>query len=422
MYPFLRDYFNKSEKVLYHPITRQPIIKFDYAETYDEIEKVAQGTEYPLVFVDEATQITQEMIEFLFTANRDSHNLFPCKPKTILTMNPGGRGHTYIKRVLIDKLHTEEERNRGFYFIQSSVWDNVFWSLKELFKQGFSVKQYYEEWTEEQRKTFTLDYSDYAKNLSGLPKAKREAFLFGNWNIIEGIFFDEFMPDIHIVREKDYLPYETIRQMNVLGGLDYGNDTVLELGAKDADDNVIIFDELYMFRQARSVKIDTMKEFLAKRSLSKTQIIADTNMWIPDSFDIAGTNSPSMDFINAGLILTCVTKSSNENNIKYRVSANDEIKNLLHFEMDEAGKITKRPKLLIYERCINLIEEISTLMTDPNNPDDFDKKQKDHAFDSAKYLILSLIQQFKRASDDRPEWLKKFEAKKKTQNVGVMAL
>ena len=78
MYPFLRDYFNKSEKVLYHPITRQPIIKFDYAETYDEIEKVAQGTEYPLIFVDEATQISQEMIEFLFTANRDSHGLFPC--------------------------------------------------------------------------------------------------------------------------------------------------------------------------------------------------------------------------------------------------------------------------------------------------------------------------------------------------------
>ena len=88
-FPFLRDFFNKTEKVLYHPKTKNPIIKFDYAETYDEIEKVAQGTEYPLIFVDEATQITQQMIEFLFTANRDSKGLFPSKAKTILTINPG---------------------------------------------------------------------------------------------------------------------------------------------------------------------------------------------------------------------------------------------------------------------------------------------------------------------------------------------
>ena len=420
-FPFLRDFFNKTEKVLYHPKTKNPIVKFDYAETYDEIEKVAQGTEYPLIFVDEATQITQQMIEFLFTANRDSKGLFPSKAKTILTMNPGGVGHTYIKRILIDKLHTPEEKERGFYFIQSSVWDNVFWSLRELYKQGYSAKQYYNEWTEEQRKEFTIAYSDYAKNLKALPKAKREAFLYGSWNVIEGIFFDEFMPEVHIVREKDYWDYSKLKTLNVMGGLDYGNDTALLIGAKDSEGDVIIYDELYMYKVARSVKIETTKEFLAKRYIPDIEIKGDTNMWIPDSFDVAGTNSPAMDYLNAGLNLTKVTKTTNENNIRYRVSANDEIKDLLHFEMDENGKLTRKPKIKIYERCVNLIEEISTLMTDENNPDDFDKKQKCHAFDGMKYLVLALTQQSRPKNNNTPEWFIK-KMKKQQKPISVMAV
>ena len=149
LYPELRPYFNKTEKTLYHPDTGSPIIKFDYADREDEIEKVGQGTEYPLVFIDEATQSTQGMIEYLTTCNRDSKGLLPSAAKTILTMNPGGVGHAYVKRVMVDRIYQGNEEPSTYFFIQASVWDNIFWSLPELRKRNITVDDYYRKWTDE---------------------------------------------------------------------------------------------------------------------------------------------------------------------------------------------------------------------------------------------------------------------------------
>ena len=45
-----------------------------------------------------------------------------------------------------------------------------------------------------------------------------------------------------------------------------------------------------------------------------------------------------------------------------------------------------------------------------------------NSLDEQRYGIMSLYDPIQQKTDDRPEWLKKFEAKKKKQNVGVMAL
>lgn len=420
-YPFLKDYFNKTEMLLFHPVTKNPILKFDYAESESEIEKVGQGTEYAVIFVDEATQSTQEMIEYLFTANRDSLNRLPVKAKTVLTMNPGGPGHQYIKRIFIDKIHNSYEKKRGFYFIQSSVWDNVFWSVNELYKQGFTINDYYYKWNEQQRREFTLKYSDYAKNLDALPDNKRKAFLYGDWNIIEGIFFNEFNPEIHIIRPNKYLPYEQLKLLRILGGLDYGNTTVLELAAKDYYDNVFFFDEIYMHKVSRGEKIEIVSNFLDKRGLRDKPIIADTNMFIPDSFDLAQSNSPADDFLKHKLRLIPVSKTD-PNNKRYRAGSNDTFKSYLHYEQDsKTGLITKHPKVKFYERCTRLIQDVSTLMTDKNNPDDFDSDMHDHAYDAGKYAFMSLIAPKEHKQDRMPEWLKDLNQKAQSKENNFYA-
>src|SRR5690606_37855878 len=62
--------------------------------------------------------------------------------------------------------------------------------------------------------------------LKQLPKKEQQKYLYGNWDIFEGQFFDNWNPEIHIVKREDYLSYDQILQMSVLGGLDYGNVTV----------------------------------------------------------------------------------------------------------------------------------------------------------------------------------------------------
>jgi phage terminase large subunit len=213
--PELRDNFNKTEMVLYDH-NKNPVIKFDYAETEEDIYKVGQGTEYQVIFIDEASQISQSMMQYLTTACRDSKGLLPSKAKTVYTMNPGGIGHSYLKRVFIDRIFVDNEKADDYQFIQAHVWDNVFWVLTKLFEQGYNVKDYYEVFTEQQRIDFTLKYSDYADNLSGLPEDLKMANLYGDWDIFGGMFFKSFSRQLCIK------PFHIPKHWYLVGAVDPG--------------------------------------------------------------------------------------------------------------------------------------------------------------------------------------------------------
>ena len=72
----------------------------------------------------------------------------PFPAKMVLTANPGGPGHVYYKRIFIDKTYINNENPKDYHFIQSHVWDNVYWAIKELFAQGYTVDDYHYKWTE----------------------------------------------------------------------------------------------------------------------------------------------------------------------------------------------------------------------------------------------------------------------------------
>ena len=191
----------------------------------------------------------------------------------------------------------------------------------------------------------------------------------------------EFNRDVHVVDKRYYLDYDQLLNFNTVGGLDYGNTTSVECVARDYNNNIIVFDELHSERESRSVKVANLKKFLMNRHLQKLRIAGDTNMWIPEAFDVAASNTPAMDYINAGINLFQVSKKSLDNR-SYRIGCNDAVKDLLHYEMvetnEEAFKV--KPRIVIYERCRHLIETLPLLITDPNDPEDIADKQDDHCF------------------------------------------
>ena len=63
-----------------------------------------QGVEYDVVFIDEATQLSEFQIKQIMASVRGV-NEFP--KRIYLTCNPGGQGHGYIKRIFIDRNYTE---------------------------------------------------------------------------------------------------------------------------------------------------------------------------------------------------------------------------------------------------------------------------------------------------------------------------
>ena len=274
-FPQLEKFFNKTERMIYWP--DGSTTKFGSSDIENDIYDF-EGKEYDYILIDEATHSTQMMIEFLASRNRSGHY----KAKMIFTTIPGGVSHSYLKRLFITKRYEEYESPDDYVYIPARVWDNVFWSENALREHGYTVSQYYYEWNDEKRKDFTLKYSDYAHQLLHLPEAKRKARLFGDWDVIEGNFFDMWASDIHVVKPKDYLFYGELLDFNVAGGLDYGNTTAMEWLARDYNGNYLIFDELHFEKINRTRKIEATLEFINHRGLSKKMIICDTNMKAKD--------------------------------------------------------------------------------------------------------------------------------------------
>lgn len=421
LYPELRPYFNKTEKILYHPDTDLPIIKFDYADREEEIEKVGQGTEYQLVFIDEATQSTQGMIEYLTTCNRDSQQLFPSIPKTILTMNPGGPGHAFVKRIMVDKKYTGNEDPSTYYFIQASVWDNVFWSLPELTKQGFTVDDYYYKWNDEQRKEFTIKYSTYAKRLSRLPEDLKMAYLYGDWETFGGLFFKGFNSKKQVIE-----PFHIPPTWRVVGSLDpgYSSPCSFSLGAMDHDDNYYRLCTYYVKEQSPSQHAAEIKKFIKGFKYTEGRMpqftVADPSAWAKkDKFAIVSNERTFADEMqDQGIYL--------EKALNDRITGWWALKDLIQRKNKD-----DEPKYFVFKHFNEpFVLQLQSTVSDPKNPEDIlgrgnDAAVEDHAIDEERYRAMAIYTPQKKEEEAMPDfWQEKLlrEKKKKQKDFSGLTI
>ena len=118
--------YNVQQKQMY--FINGSIIKFGHFQSYQSAMTEYQGQEYDWIFMDEATQFTEEEFRLLGGCLRGVND-FP--KQFFLTCNPGGVGHRWVKRLFIDKQYKldspnpeENENPEDYYFIQATVDDN----------------------------------------------------------------------------------------------------------------------------------------------------------------------------------------------------------------------------------------------------------------------------------------------------------
>jgi hypothetical protein len=204
-YPFMREWYNTEHRELTLP--NGSVIVFGYAEHHNDIYDF-QGEQYMDIGVDEATQMTEAELVFLKTCNRHP-GIAESQCKMTLTMNPGGRGHAYVKRIFFDHDYHENERAGDYAFLQAYAWDNVGWSYAvdaatgkasgPLADDGLTPRDYYS-WSDEQRYGYFIARTGYGRKLLSLPAALRNGHLMGRWDIFAGQYFDIFDPARHTAR------------------------------------------------------------------------------------------------------------------------------------------------------------------------------------------------------------------------------
>ena len=318
------------------------VIDFGYCDSENDVYRY-QSAEFDVIRFDELTHFTKDMYVYLISRLRGV-NGYPKQMKS--TTNPGGVGHKWVKERFIDiggenTEHTTETGKR--IFIPSLVTDNVFLMAKD---------------------------KNYLKRLNNLSHKDKKALLYGQWDIFEGQYFDEWDRDIHTVK-----PFEIPPHWHRYAAMDYGLDMLaVYFIAVDTVGNAYVYKEIYqpnlIISTAAAVIKANMKENIHT-------FYAPPDLW--NRRQDSGKSVADI-FASRGIYLT---KSSND-----RQGGWYAVKEYLHIKEGETGE--KTAKLKIFHNCVNLIRTLPALVHDSRNVNDVSNTPHEytHGPDALRYFCV----------------------------------
>ena len=263
----------------------------------------------------------------------------------------GGIGHTWVKRLFIDRdfrtgsANQEENENPEEYsFVFATVEDN-----EALMKSSPA----------------------YVQMLSSLPEHLRAAHRYGDWNALSGCYFPEFKIGTHTC-EAFSIPAGWMRYR----AFDYGLDML-------ACYWIAVSPEGRSFVYRELCEKDKIVPDAARLILDHT--MPGENIAItfapPDMWNRQKDTGKSMaeSFMLSGL---GIVRASNN-----RVQGHLQIKEMLAPMRD--GK----PGLIIFRSCRRLINDLQVIQADEANPNDCAKQPHDitHTVDGLRYYCVSRV-------------------------------
>ena len=330
-------------------------ILFGYCQTEADTDRY-QGTEVDVLFIDEATQLTETQIHDLVACVRGT-NGFP--HRIYYTCNPGGKGHAYIKRLFIDRSFIEGEYPEEYSFIQSKVYDN---------------------------KILMETDPDYVRQLESLPEAKRKAWLDGDWDSFIGQVFTEWRNDpggyqsrrwTHVI---DDFPIDD--GMKIYRGFDFGYAKPFSVGwyAIDHYGRMYRFKEYYGCTRTPNTGVEMDPREIARR----IREIERTDPQLKGK-DIHGIADPAIWQMTTG---ECIADMMEKEGVYFDKGDHSRLPGLMqcHYRLsfDEEGF----PMFYVFRSCREFIRTIPVLIYDEKKVEDVDTEMEDHIFDEWKYVAM----------------------------------
>ena len=365
--------YNDQKKHIAFP--NKSRILFRYCDT-DKDSLRFQGTEVDVLFVDEATQQSEERMEKLRACLRGVNGF----PKRIYyTCNPGGEGHGWVKRLFIDGRFKEGEDKEDYVFIQSLITDN--------------------------RALMESD-PDYVKQLESLPPKLREAWLYGSWDIFEGQFFEDFRiePDMraaklaglelsreelkkqgrfcHVIAPFD-LNEGTRRGWSIVRSYDFGYGKPFSCAwwAIDYDGVIYRIMELYGCTGTPNEGL----RWTPDRQFQEIARIEREHAWLRGR-KIEGVADPSIWDASRG---ESIADTAAKYGIYFQPGDNQRIPGWMqcHYRLQFDAEGYSR--MYVFDSCRDFIRTVPLLSFHRTRPEDLDTEGEDHAADEWRYLCMS---------------------------------
>lgn len=343
-------------------------ILFGYCDKDKDIDRY-QGTEVDVLFVDEATHHSEEILKKFMACVRGV-NSFP--KRIYLTCNPGGKGHGYIKRIAIDRIYEAGEFPEDYSFIQALVTDN---------------------------EALMREQPDYVKQLEALPPKLRQAWLEGRWDVFQGAFFEEFrtIPEPHKCHEAGISqeqalyerrwvhvikPFDIPSDWKIYRSYDWGYGKPFSCGWWAVDYDGVAYRILELYGCA-----DTPNEGVKwsnKEQFDRIAEIEREHPWLKGK-RIQGVADPSIWDGSHGL---SAAEEAEKHQLWFEPGDNERIAGWM--QVHERLKFDENGKAMMYffDTCKAIIRTMPLMMYDEHKPEDLDTDLEDHACDELRYFCM----------------------------------
>lgn len=327
--------YNKNEHLL--SFVNGSYIRYGNMEDYGAATTGKyQGQEYDWIFIEEATQFTEQEFRGIAACCRGSN---PYPKRIYMTANPGGIGHQWVKRLFITRDYKDDENPEDYAFFKATVEDNV-----DLVKNS----------------------PNYINALNNLPEDIRRAHRYGDWDALSGGYFPEFTLKTHVVDDFEIDPgWARFRTF------DYGLDMFACLWVA-----IDYKGRYYVYREFNESQL--IVSHAAQAALWATKpgerieyTVAPDDIWSTQK-DTGKTMAQV--FLECGMPLVKANRS--------RVQGWMALKELLK-PMEDG-----MPGLLVFRSCKSLIDNIMAIQHDEKNPSDCAKQPHEltHNLDALRYL------------------------------------
>ena len=317
-----------------------------------------QGAEYDVVFLDEAGQLQKAWIDAINACVRGTNGL---PKRTYYTLNPGGPGHGYFKRLFIDRRFEAGEEPENYSFVQALVTDN-----RALMRQQ----------------------PEYLKQLETLPPKLREAWLYGSWDVYEGQFFEDFrdVPEHYEDRQWTHViePFDIPDTWRVYRSFDFGYAKPFSVGwwAMDFDGRLYRILELYGCVPGEP---DTGVRWTPEQIFEQIRTTEATHPYLRGR-DIRGVADPAIWDASRG---DSIADIADRYGVYFEPGDHKRLPGWMqvHYRLafDEAGL----PMLYVFRNCRDTRRTLPLLRYDAHAPEDVDTRQEDHIADEIRYLCQS---------------------------------
>ena len=346
--------YNDSRKEVTFPNGSKII--FRYCATDADLRNY-QGTETDVLYIDEATQFTEDQFRIMAATVRGV-NEYP--KRVYLTCNPGGVGHAWVKRLFVDRRFEGSEKPEEYSFIRSLVTDN-----KALMETD----------------------PEYVRFLEDLPPKLRAAWLEGDWNIFEGMFFEEFRddPEHYLDRKWTHViePFEIPGDWKIYRSFDFGyaKPFACQWWAVDYEGVAYNILELYGCTEEPNTGV----KWIPDKIFDEIHRIECEHRWLKGK-NIVGVADPAIWNAESG---ESVADVASRHGVYFGKGDNARIPGWMqvHYRLffDEEGSAM----MYIFKNCQGMIRTLPTLLYDEYKVEDLDTDGEDHLADSTRYFCMS---------------------------------